>query len=321
MLTGRPDESFAALERDFERALRSELRRSDYTTRNYMAALSRFGAFMAVHTGAAVSLTTLERLEAQDFRAFLSFRREEGLSAPSLKLELSALRSFYRFLKKRRGVENDAISAMRGPKQKERLPRPVAADAASRLIDEASAHRAPWERARDRAALMLLYAAGLRISEALSLKWRDAPLGETVRIHGKGGKWRDAPLLPIAREAVEAYRALCPYAPAGPDDDAPLFFSARGKPLSARVVQLEMRRAARAQGLPDSATPHALRHAFATEMLAASGDLRAVQELLGHSSIAATQRYAKIDHEAVMRRYRAAHPRALPASSPRKRAR
>jgi len=142
-----------------------------------------------------------------------------------------------------------------------------------------------------------------------------------VRINGKGGKWRDAPLLPIAREAVEAYRALCPYAPAGAGGDAPLFFSARGKPLSARVVQLEMRRAARAEGLPDSATPHALRHAFATEMLAASGDLRAVQELLGHSSIASTQRYAKVDGEAVLKRYRAAHPRALSATAPKKPAR
>jgi integrase/recombinase XerC len=307
------DPKLSTLRDEFLMSLRAERRRSKNTLRNYGATLERFENFLAVHHGNPPRLSTIAQCETQDFRAFLSMRREEGLSAPSLRLELSALRTFYKHLKKRRGVENDAIASMRGPKMKERLPRPVEASSALALIEQASAHRGGWEQARDRAVFILLYAAGLRISEALALKWRDAPFTETVRIKGKGGKWRDAPLLPVARAAIEDYRALCPFAPEPQrlaKADTPLFYSARGKPLSARAVQGEMKRCVKALGLPDSATPHALRHAFATELLAAGGDLRSVQELLGHSSIAATQRYTKVDAAGVMKRYRAAHPRA-----------
>ena len=241
---------FVVLRDEFLTSLRAEKRRSKNTLRNYGATLERFDEFLIGHLGKPARLSALAECQMQDFRAFLSKRREEGLSAPSLRLELSALRTFYKHLKKRRGVENDAIAAMRGPKMKERLPRPVEAVSALALIEQASAHRGGWEQARDRAVFILLYAAGLRISEALALKWRDAPFIDSVRIKGKGGKWRDAPLLPIAQAAIEEYRALCPFAPEPgrlANADAPLFYSTRGKPHSARAVQGEMKRCAKAE--------------------------------------------------------------------------
>lgn len=288
--------------------LRAERRASAYSLRNYGASLERFYEFLACHLGAPPSLSRLARLDARDFRAFLAARRAEGLAAPSLKLELSALRSFFVFLRRREGIENDAILAMRGPKSSPPLPRPVSAADAKALIARAGeGEEAPWARARDVALFTLLYGAGLRISEALSLRWRDAPLKERLRILGKGGKTRDLPLLAAAREAVNAYWALCPHV-AG--KDGPLFFSLRGKPLSARAAQAAMARHRAALGLPESATPHALRHAFATHLLAGGGDLRAIQELLGHASIAATQRYTKVDTDALLATYEKAHPRA-----------
>ena len=296
----------------FEQHLRAEKRASPYTLRNYAAALERFEAFLTAYRGEATTLTLLARLEARDFRAFLAERRKEGLQPPSLKLELSALKSFYKFLRKRAGIDNDAIDAMRGPRMKERLPRPVSAEDAEALIERAATTKPSpraecWEQARDAALFTLLYGAGLRISEALSLRWKDAPLEETLRIKGKGGKTRLVPLIPAAREAVDVYAGQCPY---GGEAKDPLFFSTRGKPLSATLAQRTMRRLRGALGLPDSATPHALRHAFATHLLAAGGDLRAVQELLGHASLAATQRYTKVDAESLLRVFDKAHPRA-----------
>ena len=291
----------------FVRHLRAEKRASAYTIRNYEATLTRFDAFLLDHQGRRADLRTLENLDLADFRAFLSKRREDGLSAASLKLDLSALKSFYRHLRKRFSIANDAIGAMRGPKLKQRLPRPVDAASAGEIIAAAGEGREPWIAARDAAVFTLLYGVGLRISEALSLTMRDAPFGEALRITGKGGKTRLAPLLPVVREAAERYRALRPPASSG---DEPFFLSVRGKGLSARVVQLEMKRHARALGLDDSATPHALRHAFATHLLQAGGDLRAIQELLGHASIAATQRYTKVNEDALLAAYRTAHPRA-----------
>ena len=309
----RPDQdSLAHWRARFDRYLRTEKRASAYTMRNYGATLERFDAFLAAYRGEAADLEALGRLEMRDFRAFLAERRREGLAPPSLKLELSALKSFYRFLRRRAGVENDAIDAMRGPRMKERLPRPVSAADAKALIERAASTRpslraAPWEQARDAALFTLLYGAGLRISEALSLKRRDAPLPETLRITGKGGKTRAAPLIPAVREAVEAYIRACPYSG---EPEGPLFYASRGKPLSPALAQRAMRRLRGALGLPDSATPHALRHAFATHLLAAGGDLRAVQELLGHASLAATQRYTKVDAQSLLRVYDKAHPRA-----------
>lgn len=311
--TRQPDaESLAAWRARFETHLRAEKRASVYTMRNYGATLERFEAFLIRHLGAAPQLAHLARLEMKDFRAFLAERRDEGLKPPSLKLELSALKTFYKFLKKRAGVDNDAIAVMRGPKAKPRLPRPVSVADADALIETAgtlntTTRKEAWERARDAALMTLLYGAGLRISEALSLKRGDTPLKETLRVTGKGAKTRAVPVVPVAREAVDAYLDLCPY---GTQADDPLFFSTRGKALSARQAQRTMASLRAALGLPDSATPHALRHAFATHLLAAGGDLRAIQELLGHASLAATQRYTKIDAESMLKVYDKAHPRA-----------
>ncbi len=290
-----------------------ERRVSPYTVRNYEAALTRFDEFLTSHLGVGPGLSALGALEPRDFRAFLADRRREGAQPQTLSLDLSAIRSFYRFLHQRRGVKNDAISVLRGPKQKTPLPRPVSTQGADALIQSAAEGQGldgearAWVRARDAALFTLLYGAGLRISEALGLKWGVAPLGESVRIQGKGGKERLAPVLPAARQAVEAYCVLCPY---GTEADDPLFFSVRGKALSPRMAQRTMKAHVRALGLPESATPHALRHAFATHLLAGGGDLRAVQELLGHATIASTQRYTKVDVSAMMETYAKAHPRS-----------
>ena len=291
--------------------LSAERRFSPHTIRNYGATLERFGAFLTGHLGQAATLTALGKLETRDFRAFLAERRDEGLSAASLKLELSALKSFFRFLQKRADLVNDDIASMRGPKAKPRLPRPVSEEEARAIIETSEtggggAERQPWERARDTALFTLLYGVGLRISEALSLKRSDAPLPEQLRIVGKGNKTRLAPIIAPAREAVDAYLALCPH---GSERDDPLFFSARGKPLSPRAAQRRLQEMRGVLGLPDSATPHALRHAFATHLLAAGGDLRAIQELLGHASLAATQRYTQVDAKALLSVYDKAHPR------------
>jgi integrase/recombinase XerC len=292
---------------DFLAHLRVERRASPYTIRNYGAAIERFIAFLGEHPGRPVDAEHLAKLELRDFRAFLSSRRDDALTAASLKVELSALKSFYRFLQRRAGVENDAIVSMRGPKLKAKLPRPIDEASAKALIATPAPAKPAWIAARDAALFTLLYAAGLRISEALALTCGDAPFKEALRVKGKGGKTRLVPLLPVARDALGAYLDIRPGAR---DADAPLFLSVRGKPLGARAVQAEMRARAQALGLPDSATPHALRHAFATELLAAGGDLRAIQELLGHSSIAATQRYTKIESRMLSDAYRKAHPRA-----------
>lgn len=297
----------SALVAAFLRRLGAERRSSPYTLRNYAAALRNFDAFTRAHFGKPLNAATLEQVDLSDFRSFLANRRTEGLSAASLKVELSALKSFFRFAARRAGVRNDAIAAIRGPKLKPKLPRPVDAASANALLELADASREAWIGARDDAIFALLYGAGLRISEALSLTRADAPIGDALRVRGKGGKERIVPIVPAIRAATEAYLALCPYAQTA---EAPLFLSARGKPLSPRIVQGEMKRRAKALGLPDSATPHALRHAFATHLLSAGGDLRSIQELLGHTSITATQRYTKVDAEALLSAHRAAHPRA-----------
>lgn len=306
------DESLAEWRARFAQYLKSEKRASAYTQRNYAGTLERFEDFLFCYRETALTLAALSSLEVRDFRAFLAERRNEGLTPPSLKLELSALKTFYKFLRKRADIENDAIETMRGPKAKERLPRPVNVADADALLEAAAKTKTTtgkesWEQARDVALFTLLYGAGLRISEALSLQWGDAPLEETLRIKGKGDKTRDIPVMPAARDAIDAYVALCPY---GKAVDDPLFFSKRGKALSAALLQRTMRQLRSVLGLPDSATPHALRHAFATHLLSAGGDLRSIQELLGHSSLAATQRYTKIDQESMLKVFDKAHPRA-----------
>lgn len=288
--------------------LKAERRASPMTLRNYAATLSRFEGHLAQHGIDARDARALAQIDARTFRAFLASRRTEGVCAATLKLDLSALRSFFAFLRRRCDIDNDAIAVMRGPKAAPRLPRPVSEKDAFDLIDAAGRGDGPaWIRARDAALFTLLYGAGLRISEALSLTWGEAPLGETLRIRGKGGKSRDVPVVAAVSKAIEAYRALAPFGGAAGD---PLFFAARGGALSPRLAQRAMEGRRRALSLPDSATPHALRHAFATHLLAAGGDLRAIQELLGHASIAATQRYTKVDAERLLSVYEQAHPRA-----------
>lgn len=300
---------FAGARAAFLAHLKAERRASAHTQRNYGATLVRFEGFLGGHLGRPADLGALARLETRDFRAFLAARRADGAGPATAKLDLSALKSFFRFLARRYGVENDAITVMRGPKAKERLPRPVSEADAAALIDGAGAEGrdGAWVGARDDALFMLLYGAGLRISEALSLRWGDAPLGARLRVRGKGAKTRDVPLIAPVRDMIERYRALCPY---GRDAGDPLFFSVRGKPLSPRLAQRALERRRKALGLPDSATPHALRHSFATHLLARGADLRAIQELLGHASIAATQRYVKVEAERLLSVYEQAHPRA-----------
>jgi integrase/recombinase XerC len=286
--------------------LKAERRASPHTIRNYGLTLRRFAEFLGPDR--RLSARALERIDAACFRAFLASRRRAGIDAPTLKLDLAALRSFFAYLRRAKGIDNDAISELRGPKAKPRLPRPVNEHDARKLIEAAGGgDGSPWVRARDQALLTLLYGAGLRISEALSLRRGDAPFGESIRIKGKGGKSRETPLLPVVAEALAKYVALCPFGTTATD---PLFFSVRGKALGPRLLQRRMAELRSLLGLPASATPHALRHAFATHLLSAGGDLRAIQELLGHSSVAATQRYTKVDAERILSVYERAHPRA-----------
>ncbi|MEL6370413.1 MAG: tyrosine recombinase XerC [Pseudomonadota bacterium] len=292
----------------FEQSLRAERRLSENTVRNYALTLDRFISFLRANGIAAETVRSLEPLEARQFRGFLASRREDGAGVATLKLDLSALRTFFKFLNQRYAIENDAISVMRGPRAKPQLPRPVKAAQIDDLINVVlEADKPAWIRARDIAVFLCLYGLGLRISEALSLTWREVPLPASLSIVGKGSKPRLVPVLPAVRQAIDEYTDLCPYAAKKAD---PLFFSNRGKPLSARVVQRDLKAYGAIAGLPPSATPHALRHSFATHLLANGGDLRSVQELLGHKSISATQRYTKVDEDAMLAVYDKAHPRA-----------
>ncbi|MFC0633763.1 tyrosine recombinase XerC [Brevundimonas balnearis] len=268
-------------------------------------------AFLQQHRGEVPSAADLATVTAAEVRAHLADRRggEAGLSARSLVQTLSAIRGFHGFLDRRLDLPNPQIALVRGPRVKASLPRPVSQDQAIGLLQEPGADpdAEPWEAARDRAVLSLLYGAGLRISEALSLRRADAPLPETLRIMGKGAKTRLVPILPQVAEAAAEYLRLSPF-PLAPTDA--LFRARRGGPLSARHVQATVQRLRGRLGLPDSATPHALRHSFATHLLGAGADLRSLQELLGHASLSTTQKYTGVDAERLLGAYAAAHPRA-----------
>ena len=281
-------------------------RRSPKTVEAYRHDVARYLGFMGQHRGGPMGRAALGEVTLAELRAWMAAERGRGLSARSLARALSAVRAFYKWLDAAEGIDCTAIHVLRTPKRPARLPRPVAAEGARALLDAVSADAAPWIAARDQAALTLIWGSGLRISEALGLRQRDAPLAEVVRVTGKGGKQREVPVLPAAREAVERYRALCPYAPGA---NAALFLGARGGPLSPRLLQKAMAAARMALGLPASATPHALRHSFATQLLAAGGDLRAVQELLGHASLSTTQVYTGVDESRLLEVYESAHPR------------
>ncbi len=283
-------------------------RLSAHTLRAYGNTLERFDDFLGRHLGGPVAGGQLAALTPADLRAFLAMRRGEGLAAASLARETSALRSFLAWARRQEGLACDAVAALKSPRQKPRLPRALAPDDISQLVDivEDSA-RQPWQAARDAAVLLLLYGAGLRIGEAMGLTGAVLPLGEVLRVTGKRAKTRLVPLLPQVRAAVEAYLALCPYPPAAA---APLFRTARGGPLDAGHIRRAVQAARAALALPASATPHALRHSFATHLLARGADLRQLQELMGHASLSSTQIYTAVDAAQLLDAWRSAHPRA-----------
>jgi len=291
--------------------LAKERRASPRTLEAYGFAAARYLAFLERHRGESVDVAGLADVTAGELRAFLAHLRtgERPLSPRSLSQALSAVRTFHRFLDRRLDAPNAAIALVRGPKVKPGVPRPLSEDQANGLLAEPGLDpdREPWESARDEAVLTLLYGCGLRISEALSLKRRDAPLGPELRITGKGGKTRLTPVLPAVQAAVAAYLAELPFVL---DPEAPLFRAKRGGPLSPRHVQATVQNLRGRLGLPDSATPHALRHSFATHLLGAGADLRAIQELLGHASLSTTQRYTGVDAARLLSAYAQAHPRA-----------
>ncbi|GBE42907.1 tyrosine recombinase XerC [bacterium BMS3Bbin10] len=295
------------------RYLAVERQLAEKTREAYTRDLKYFLAFLAAYRGGPASLEDFEGLAARDFRAFLAARRESGVSSRSLARTLSALRMFFRFLDRRGIMKNDAILAVQTPKLPHGVPKALSIDAALSLAADAGpgeAAGAPeWVAARDSAVLTLLYGSGLRISEALGLARAEAPVGrhDVLRITGKGGKERVVPVLPVAQSAVAAYLDLCPFVLA---PEGPLFVGVRGKRLSARVVQLVMQRLRGALSLPDSATPHALRHSFATHLLGHGADLREIQELLGHASLSTTQIYTEVDTARLLKVYDEAHPRA-----------
>ncbi|MDP1668079.1 tyrosine recombinase XerC [Phaeovulum sp.] len=281
---------------------------AEHTITAYRADVAEFLGFLSAHHGDGMGLARLAEIGQGDMRAFLAHEHGRGLGARSLARRLSAVKGFIRWLADREGFDATHVLAARAPRYPRSLPRPLSEDGAREVIDRAGAQaEEPWIAARDGAVLTLLYGCGLRISEALGLKGSDLPLANALRITGKGGRERIVPVLPAAATAVAEYLRLCPYRAA---PEHALFRGARGGPLNPRLVALAMQRARMSLGLPATATPHALRHSFATHLLAAGGDLRAIQELLGHASLATTQIYTAVDSARLMQVYNAAHPRA-----------
>ncbi|MBS1300870.1 tyrosine recombinase XerC [Loktanella sp. SALINAS62] len=267
-----------------------------------------FLAFMQMHHGDRVGLGPVSRITTGDMRAWMAHERGRGVGARSLARSLSAVKTFYRWLSDREGFEPTAVLSIRAPKFTAKLPRPLEIDAARAMIDRVECQATePWVAARDVAVVTVLYGCGLRISEALGLTGRALPLPKVLRITGKGGKDRMVPVIPAARDAVDAYARLCPHDLTG---NAPLFRGIRGGALNPRAVQKVMEQSRLQLGLPASATPHAMRHSFATHLLTAGGNLRTIQELLGHASLSTTQAYTSVDSARLMEIYDAAHPRA-----------
>jgi len=290
--------------------LRSERRVAGNTLEAYERDVWQFLAFLTDHLGGPPGIRAIGGLTISDLRAYLAGRRKDGAGPRTLARGLSGVRSLMRFLERTAGISAAALQTLRTPKQPKTLPKPIEIERAIRLTDpDEQLTEEPWIAARDAAVLSLLYGSGLRISEALSLTRGEAPVPgvETLRIAGKGGKTRLVPVLPMVSRAVADYLALCPYRG---DAEAPLFVGARGGPLRARIVQKAVERLRSVLGLPPSATPHALRHSFATHLLSASGDLRTIQELLGHSSLSTTQVYTAIEIDRLLAIYDEAHPRA-----------
>ena len=291
--------------------LGAERRMSPKTLEAYQRDVLQFLRFLCEHLGHPPALKHLAKLAPADVRAFMASRRSDGIGSRSLMRGLAGARSFGRYLERNGKGKVGALAAVRAPKIGRTLPKPLSIANAKRIGDvdlRAGEERALWVLARDAAVLVLLYGSGLRIAEALSLKHQDVPeAGDAITVTGKGNKSRMVPVLPQVRSLIAEYVKLCPYdLPA----EGPLFVGAKGGPLSPRIVQLTMERLRGALSLPETATPHALRHSFATHLLGRGGDLRAIQELLGHASLSTTQIYTAVDSEQLLQVYRSAHPRA-----------
>ena len=298
--------SAKTLKEEWLASLAHERKASPHTLRAYGDDLHRFLVFLGQHTGTTADAVDLGALLPADIRAFITARRKDGLGVRGVQRALAAVRSFFRFLAREGIVENAAAKAVRTPRIPRTLPRPLSVADAARTLEEAANTDVEWLGLRNTALLTLLYGAGLRISEGLGLKRGDVPLGDSLTVLGKGRKTRMVPLLAAVREAVAVYAAACPFA--GPPS-GPLFVSRTGKAMSPREAQALMQNLRARLGLPERATPHALRHSFATHILAGGADLRAVQELLGHASLSTTQTYTEIDAAKLMAVYAAAHPR------------
>ncbi|MGE8940322.1 tyrosine recombinase XerC [Leptospira interrogans] len=282
---------------------------SDLTCEAYARDLRQFLDYLRNHLGYSPCLEDMSRLDARTFRGFLASRRRQEASSRSLARSLSALRTFFRWLETEDIVRNRAVLAVARPKVPHGVPKPLTVTKAAELVDGGMVSDLDWVAARDTAVLLLLYGSGLRISEAIGLKTSEAPSADrdVLRITGKGGKERIVPVLPVTIAAIDDYRALCPY-PLKSNEE--LFRGAKGGPLSARIIQLAIAKARGVLGLPETATPHALRHSFATHLLSSGADLRQIQELLGHASLSTTQIYTEVDRERLLAVYDAAHPRA-----------
>jgi len=305
--TGLSDHPAAALAASWASNLQHDRRRSPHTVRAYVATAHRLIGFLGRYRGEAVDEAALAGVDAATLRAFLADRRAGGLGAASAGRELSGVRAFLRYAAEQAG-RTAQLPRTRAPKRPRTLPRPVAPDDAVGLAhDAAEAASAPWIGARDLAILLLLYGAGLRVAEALSLTGAALPLGATLRVTGKRSKTRVVPIVPAVRQAIDDYVRECPYPLSG---EAPLFLGARGGPLNPDLVRRSVAAARRRLGLPDTLTPHALRHSFATHLLAGGADLRSLQELLGHASLSSTQIYTAVDAARLLDVYRHAHPRA-----------
>ena len=297
----------AAIE-DWRRWLESERRASRHTADAYGRDLSAFLTFLTGHLGGEASLKDLRNLKAADFRSYLAHRANTGVARSSITRGMSTLRNFFRFLERSYLVHNPAVKAVKTPRLPQSVPKALDENEALAAITTAGdMYNEPWLAARDTALFLMLYGCGLRIGEALSLTCGEVPKGEMLRVVGKGQKERIVPVLPVVREAIKSYRELCSFAP---EPSAPLFVGKRGGALNPGVVQRQVRRLRALLGLAETATPHALRHSFATHLLAKGGDLRTIQELLGHASLSTTQRYTVVDAARLAKVYDAAHPRA-----------
>jgi len=283
-------------------------RLSEKTVNAYRDDVLGFINFIITHKGSGASLKILASVTIRDMRSYLAYLRSGGLSARSVARHLSSVKNFYRYLSETKGIDATDVLSRKAPKFEKPLPRPVAPDAAKAMLEQTKLQaKTDWVAARDVAVVTLMYGCGLRVSEALSLTGADSPLSETLRIVGKGGKERIVPVLTVVRDAVQSYVEKFPYPI---EADAPLFRGVRGGPLGARQVETTMETVRGQLGLPASVTPHAMRHSFASHLLQAGGDLRTIQELLGHASLSSTQVYTGLDQSRLMEVYRKAHPKA-----------